>query len=60
MRKPVIAGNWKMHMTCAQAKEYMSVFLPLVKQTPVDRHVVIAPPFTAISTLSENIEGSLV
>ncbi|HGY5558048.1 MAG: triose-phosphate isomerase [Prochlorococcus sp.] len=58
MRKPVIAGNWKMYMTCAQAQEYTAVFLPLIEATPDDRHLVIAPPFTAISTMAEAIRGS--
>ncbi|MFL0735470.1 MAG: triose-phosphate isomerase, partial [Prochlorococcus sp.] len=58
MRKPVIAGNWKMYMTCAQAREYTAVFLPLIEATPDDRHLVIAPPFTAISTMAEAVRGS--
>lgn len=58
MRKPVIAGNWKMHMTCAQAKEYLDDFLPLIANTPNDRHLVIAPPFTALSTLAERAKGT--
>ena len=45
-----------MNMTCAQAKQYMSEFLPLLKDAPTDRTVIIAPPFTAISTLSELIK----
>ncbi len=53
VRKPVIAGNWKMHMTCADARSYMSVYLPLIEETPNDRHLVIAPPFTALSTLAD-------
>ena len=53
MRKPVIAGNWKMNMTCAEALEYMQVFIPLLKDIPKDRNVVIAPPFTALYPLSE-------
>ena len=57
-RKPVIAGIWKMHMTCALSKEYMEVFLPLINKGLDDRHVVIAPPFTAISKVSELIKGS--
>tara|TARA_B100000029_G_scaffold56064_1_gene50785 strand:+ start:1427 stop:2155 length:729 start_codon:yes stop_codon:yes gene_type:complete len=60
VRKPVIAGNWKMHMTCAQAKQYIQAFLPLVKQTPTDRHLVIAPPFTALSTMADQLEGSSI
>ncbi len=58
MRKPVIAGNWKMHMTCAEAREYLSVFLPLVAHTPQDRNLVIAPPFTALSTVAESARDS--
>ena len=51
MRRPVIAGNWKMHMTCAQSREFMEVFLPLIADTPDDRDLVLAPPFTALSTI---------
>ncbi len=58
VRKPVIAGNWKMHMTCAQANEYLSVFLPLIERVERDRHVVIAPPFTALSSIAELTKGS--
>ncbi len=47
-------------MTCADAKQYMEVFLPLIKQTPDDRHMVIAPPFTALSTMSERVSGTSV
>ena len=60
MRKPVIAGNWKMHMTCAQTRDWLSTFLPLIAETPDDRHVVVAPPFTAISTMAEASSGSRV
>ena len=58
MRRPVIAGNWKMHMTCAQAKAYMDVFLPQVKLLPDDRDVVVATPFTALSTVSAIAKGT--
>ncbi|WP_392351618.1 triose-phosphate isomerase [Parasynechococcus sp.] len=60
MRRPVIAGNWKMHMTCAQAREFMAAFLPQLEQTPNDREIVLAPPFTAISTMAEQAKGSCV
>ena len=60
MRKPVIAGNWKMHMTCSEAKEYMDVYLPLIKNASEDRHIVIAPPFTALSTMAEASKGSVI
>jgi triosephosphate isomerase len=56
----VIAGNWKMHMTCAQARAYAAVFLPLLAQLPEDREVVLAPPFTAIAALAAAVAGSRV
>jgi triosephosphate isomerase len=60
VRKTVIAGNWKMHMTCAEARAFADAFLPLVAKLPADREVVIAPPFTAIPTLTEVLRGSRV
>ena len=56
MRKSVIAGNWKMHMTCADAKSYLEKFIPLIKNIKNDRKIVIAPPFTAISTFSDHTD----
>ena len=38
----------------------MKTFLPLVESTPNDRHVVIAPPFTALSTLSQEVSSTKV
>ncbi len=58
--KTLIAGNWKMHMTCAEAKEYLETYLPLIKDTPDGRELVLAPPFTAISTLADRIKGTSV
>jgi len=56
--KSVIAGNWKMHMTCAEAQAFASAFLPLVASLPSDRQVLLAPPFTAIATLAQALAGS--
>ena len=39
-------------MSCAETKNYLEEFLPLIKNIPNDRKIVIAPPFTAISTFS--------
>ncbi len=39
-------------MTCADTKRYLEDFLPLIKNIPNDRKIVIAPPFTAIATFS--------
>jgi len=58
VRKAVIAGNWKMHMTCAQTREFAAAFRPLIAGLPADREVVLAPPFTAIPTLSRHMAGT--
>ena len=39
-------------MTCAESKNYLEEFLPLIRDIPNDRKIVIAPPFTSISTFS--------
>ncbi len=58
MRKAVIAGNWKMHMTCAEARAFAASFRPLIADLPDDREVVLAPPFTAIPTLCRHLAGA--
>ena len=52
MRRPVIAGNWKMYKTRAETCAFFDAFAPLVAGT---RHcdIVVAPPFTALAAASE-------
>src|SRR5215467_1252458 len=48
-RRRVMAGNWKMYKTLAETRAFFSAFTPAVANcTHAD--IVIAPPFTAIST----------
>ena len=49
-----------MHMTCAQARDYLAAFLPLIAETPQDREIVLAPPFTALSTMAEGAGDSVL
>ncbi len=58
MRKAVIAGNWKMHMTCAEARAFAARFRPLIADLPDDREVILAPPFTAIPTVCRHLAGT--
>ena len=39
-------------MTCADTQSYLEEILPLIKYIPNNRKIIIAPPFTAISTFS--------
>jgi triosephosphate isomerase len=58
--KSVIAGNWKMHMTCADTRDFAATFRSLIADLPSDRQVIIAPPFTAIPTLCRHLTGTNV
>jgi triosephosphate isomerase len=57
MRRRVIAGNWKMYKTLADTRAFFSVFAPLVSSTN-SCDIVVAPPFTAISTAAAAAEGT--
>jgi len=58
-RRPLIAANWKMHKTRAEAGEFLDDFLPKAGGLAgVD--IAICPPFTALATVSEGCEGSEV
>jgi triosephosphate isomerase len=57
MRKPVIAGNWKMYKLIAEAVQTAVELKPLVANTN-HCEVVIAPVFTALKTVSDRLEGS--
>ena len=56
MRKPIIAGNWKMNKTPSEAKELVSALVPLVKDAPVD--VVVCTPAVDFAAVSEVIKGT--
>jgi triosephosphate isomerase (TIM) len=60
VRKVIIAGNWKMYKTQAEALEFLQGFLNQVSDTPDDREVVLCVPFTTLSTLSRNLHGSRI
>jgi triosephosphate isomerase len=48
MRRPVIAGNWKMFKTQAETRAFLSVLMPLVANaTHCD--IVVGVPFTALA-----------
>jgi triosephosphate isomerase (TIM) len=59
MRRPVMAGNWKMYKTQAEARAYFAAFVPLVSGT-THCDIVIAPPFTALSAAAEATRGTAI
>jgi triosephosphate isomerase len=52
MRKKIVAANWKMNMTQAESERFVESFLRDVGDV-TDVEVVIIPPFTAITKVSE-------
>ena len=58
MRKPIIAGNWKMNKTAAECRELITALLPKVKDAKCD--VVVCVPFTDIALAAELTKGSNV
>jgi len=59
MRKPLVAGNFKMFKTVAETVAYVSELRDLVKDVRgVD--VVIAPPFTAIAAAAAATAGTAI
>ena len=59
MRKPIIAGNWKMYKTIGEAVDTALALKPLVANAN-HCEVVLAPVFTAIKTVADRLEGSNV
>src|ERR1043165_6792227 len=59
MRKPVIAGNWKMYKLLGEAVDTALALKPLVANAN-HCEVVIAPVFTALKTVADRLEGSNV
>src|SRR5947209_5150304 len=57
MRKPVIAGNWKMYKLIADSVATVLALKPLVANAN-HCEVVVAPVFTAIKTVTDRLEGS--
>ena len=59
VRVPMIAGNWKMHKTIADAEAYIQSLLPRVS-SPDGVDVAICPPFTALQAMVDSARGSRV
>ncbi|MFP3868091.1 MAG: triose-phosphate isomerase [Desulfobacteraceae bacterium] len=58
-RVPLIAGNWKMHKTLAEATALAQEVRDKMT-TPAAAEVVLAPPFTALAAVHQVLAGSAV
>ena len=57
MRIPLLAGNWKMHGTVAEARALAASLKNRLADVE-DRDVLIAPPFPALAAVAESLEGT--
>ena len=59
MRKPLIAGNWKMNKTVGEAVKLCEDLRLLVKDV-IDRDILVCPPFTALYSVSKIVENTRI
>lgn len=57
LRRPFIAGNWKMNLTCAQAKS-LADELKATLRGVTDREIGIFPTFVSLTDLSKSLDGT--
>ncbi len=59
MNRPIIAANWKMHLTARDGARYVETLLPLV--AAIDSvEIVLSPPATALDRVGRALAGGPV
>jgi triosephosphate isomerase (TIM) len=59
MRRPIIAGNWKMFKTRSETSAFFDALIPQI-QNIEHCDIVVAPPYTALATAVDEAEGTRV
>ena len=57
MRRPLIAGNWKMNNNSTESVELVSQLKEMISGVK-EVEVVVAPPYTSLGSVATVIEGS--
>ena len=60
MRKKIVAGNWKMNTSIAEGVELAKGIVARENEFPKGVSVVVAPPFTHLTSVAEVLKGSKV
>ena len=60
LRRPLIAGNWKMYKTASEAALLAREIRQGVEEALRGRDVVLAPPFTSLRAVAEEVLGSRI
>jgi triosephosphate isomerase len=59
MRRPIIAGNWKMFKTLAETRAFFDALIPEILGVE-HCEIVVAPPFTALAAAAVEADGTRV
>ncbi len=59
MRKPIIAGNWKMYKNPKDSLTFLEAFLPMVAGVERDE-ILLFPTATSLSTVIDRVRGTNV
>jgi triosephosphate isomerase len=57
-RRPLVAGNWKMHKTVREAVALVEEIRAELARVPAKADVLVAPPFTALHAVAQFLRGS--
>ena len=57
MRRPIIAGNWKMNKMVGEAVSLIDELKTLLKYEE-DVEIVVCPPYTALSKSAQALQGT--
>ncbi|MBR4352192.1 MAG: triose-phosphate isomerase [Bacteroidales bacterium] len=60
MRKKIVAGNWKMNTSIAEGVELAKAIVAKVNEVPQGVSLIVAPPFTHLTSVAKVLEGSPV
>jgi triosephosphate isomerase len=59
MRRPIIAGNWKMYKTPKESRAFLDRFLPLVEDHDRDE-IILFPTMSSLGYVLEAISGTRI
>lgn len=60
MRTQIIAGNWKMHTTLAEASILVEGLKKALVEVSTERQIVVCPPFTGLSTVADLVADTTI
>ena len=57
MRKPIIAGNWKLYKNAAETRAFIQDFIPLITAN-TRAEIVLCPPFVNLAAAVDSTKGT--